>query len=69
MDSQPLEQLEQKLDALIQLCTQLDEENRALKAQLGSWQSEREQLMRKVDLARGKVDAMIVRLRALEQDS
>lgn len=69
MDTQPFEQLESKLDDLIQLYSQLDQENRTLKTQASSWQHEREQLLRKVELARSKVDAMIIRLKALEQES
>lgn len=69
MDTQPFEQLERKLDDLIQLYSQLDQENRTLKTQASSWQHEREQLLHKVELARSKVDAMIIRLKALEQES
>lgn len=69
MESQQLKQLENKLDELIQLCGRLDRENRALKAESSSWHHEREQLLRKTELARGKVDAMITRLKALEQES
>lgn len=69
MESQQLKQLESKLEDLIQLCGQLDRENRALKASASNWQHEREQLLHKTELARGKVDAMITRLRALEQES
>lgn len=69
MDSQHLKQLERKIDDLIQLCGQLDRENRALKTQVNQWQHEREQLVHKTELARTKVEAMITRLKALEQDS
>lgn len=69
MESQQLKQLESRLDALIQLCGQLNRENRALKAEASSWHHEREQLLHKTELARSKLEAMISRLRALEQES
>lgn len=69
MDNQQLKQLERKIDDLIQLCGQLDRENRALKAEASSWQHEREKLVQKTEMARAKVEAMITRLKALEQES
>ena len=64
-----LQALEQKVDELIELCDQLDQENRSLKSQAHGWREERDQLVAKNMVAREKVEAMIQRLRALEQES
>ncbi|QQD18055.1 TIGR02449 family protein [Spongiibacter nanhainus] len=69
MDERQLRSLERKIDELIELCDQLDRENRELKADAQNWRSEREQLIEKTDTARAKVEAMIQRLRTLEKDS
>jgi cell division protein ZapB len=68
-ESQPFRALERKIVELIDLCDQLDRENRQLKSAAHDWQSEREQLIRKNEMARGKIEAMIARLRTLEQES
>ena len=67
MESQQLKLLERKISDLIQLCEQLDRENRLLKNTANGWQHEREQLIQKTEVARSKVEAMIVRLKTLEQ--
>ena len=64
-----LKSLAVKINDLIQLCDQLDRENRALKSEAADWMEEREQLVEKTEVARNKVESMITRLRALEQDS
>ncbi len=69
MAQRELQQLEHKMDELIALCDQLNSENRQLKADADRWQREREQLLEKNELARERVEAMIQRLRALEQES
>lgn len=61
--------LERNIANLIQLCETLNDENRALKAEARGWQHEREQLVQKTEMARSKVEAMIDRLRTLEQES
>jgi len=58
--------LERKIDDLITLCTQLDKENRSLKAGASSWQHERDKLLGKSEMARNKVESMIERLKTLE---
>lgn len=69
MDDRQLQLLERKIEELIQLCEQLDGENRALKADREHWKVEREQLIEKTDTARAKVESMIQRLRALEKEA
>jgi cell division protein ZapB len=68
MENQPLKLLERKVADLIHLCEQLDRENRVLKSAANGWQQEREQLVQKTEIARSKVEAMIIRLKALEQE-
>ena len=64
-----LKALTYKIDDLIQLCEQLDKENRALKSEAVNWRHEREQLIEKTELARTRVESMIVRLKALEKEA
>ncbi len=61
--------LEQKIDDLISLCADLNRENVELKADASSWNQERTQLVQRNELARTKVEAMISRLKAMEQDA
>ena len=69
MENKQLKLLERKIDELIKLCTELNQENKSLKAKNDLWRSERAQLMKKNEVARSKVENMIARLRALEEDS
>jgi cell division protein ZapB len=66
MADNELQVLEQKIDELIALCDQLNRENQALKADNAGWQGERQDLMDKNELARTRVEAMINRLRTME---
>ncbi len=68
MDDRQIKLIENRVDELIQLCEQLDRENRGLKADARLWREEREQLIEKTDAARAKVESMIQRLRTLEKD-
>jgi cell division protein ZapB len=58
--------LEHKIEELIKLCKLLSGENHALKTQQSTWSGERAQLIEKNELAKVKVEAMISRLKALE---
>ena len=69
MDIQQLKLLEQRVEDLIRLCARLDQEIRALKGSERQLRDERAQLLRKNEDARSKVEAMIGRLRSLEQES
>ncbi|HEY3699439.1 MAG TPA: TIGR02449 family protein [Spongiibacteraceae bacterium] len=69
MESQQFKLLERKIGDLIHLCEQLDRENRLLKTAANGWQQEREQLIQKTEVARSKVEAMIIRLKTLEQQT
>jgi len=60
--------LENKIDELVELCNVLSRENRALRAQQQNWTTERAKLIEKNELAKSRVESMITRLKALEQD-
>lgn len=67
MAEHQLKVLEQKIDELIALCNDLKRENQALKTDSASWQRERQALIDRNEVARTKVEAMISRLRTMEQ--
>jgi cell division protein ZapB len=69
MEDQQYKSISSKIDDLIDLCGQLEHENRSLKHTAGGWHKEREQLVAKTEMARDKVESMITRLKALEQGS
>ena len=69
MELQHLKALEQRVDELIRLCTRMDQEVRTLRAAECMLRDERAQLLRKNEDARAKVEAMIGRLRSLEQET
>ncbi|NNE64173.1 MAG: TIGR02449 family protein [Gammaproteobacteria bacterium] len=64
-----LQQLEQRIDELIDTVGLLKNENTSLRQQKDKLVSERSQLIEKTELARNRVEAMISRLRSLELGS
>ena len=66
MAENQLKELEKKINELIALCQELNRENQALKSDSAGWQTERQGLIDKNELARNKVEAMIDRLRTME---
>jgi cell division protein ZapB len=69
MDTTELQRLAAKLDELLEHYQHLKAQNRLLLGNERAWREERGQLIEKNELARQKVEAMISRLKALEQDS
>ncbi|WP_263143894.1 TIGR02449 family protein [Pseudomonas sp. RIT-PI-AD] len=69
MEDADLQALTSKLELLIRRVEQLKGQNRLLLASEKSWREERAHLIEKNEMARLKVEAMISRLKALEQDS
>lgn len=69
MDEPEINILSEKISQLITLCDQLQQQNQQLLSQERHWREERMQLIEKNDLARQKVEAMILRLKALEHDA
>ncbi len=60
--------LEQQVGELIELTNTLSRENKALRTQQRNWTSERAKLIEKNELAKSRVESMITRLKALEND-
>ena len=69
MEDAELQALTAKLELLLQRVEQLKSQNRQLQAAEKAWKEERAHLIEKNEMARQKVEAMISRLKALEQDS
>jgi cell division protein ZapB len=61
-----LRRLEQRLDELLGVVHQLQEENRALRNRQDSLSTERAALLQKNELVRTRVEAIIGRLRTME---
>lgn len=64
-----LKRLEKRVDALVQVCDQLQDENRSLKQRQDTLTAERASLLQKNEQVRARVEAMIGRLKAMEQGS
>ena len=64
---QQLQTMVERVDALSARLRQLSDENRALRQQHDLLSSERAQLVAKNEQARTRVEAMIARLKSLEQ--
>lgn len=66
---QDLKRLEFRVEELIRTVERLKEENRSLRVQQEHMTAERAQLIERNELARSRVEAMIVRLKAMEQNA
>ncbi len=66
---QELARLEKRLDELVVICGQLKDENRSLKERQDSLIADRATLLQKNEQVRARVEAMINRLKAMEQGS
>jgi cell division protein ZapB len=64
-----LQALMSRFELLIERVEQLKRQNALLIAQEKSWREERAHLIEKNEIAKRKVESMILRLKALEQDS
>lgn len=64
-----LKRLEQRVDALVKVCDTLQDENRTLKERQDTLTAERATLLQKNEQVRARVEAMIGRLKAMEQGS
>jgi cell division protein ZapB len=62
-----LQELEAQVEKLIERCEQLDSANQQLRDRESIWRSERSQLTQTQDATRARVEAMINRLKSLEQ--
>lgn len=64
-----LKQLETRVDSLVAMVAQLQEENRALRQRMDSMMTERATLLQKNEQVRARVEAMIGRLKAMEHSA
>ena len=64
-----LKLLERRVEELVALVTQLQEENRALRQRQDSMMTERATLLQKNEQVRARVEAMIGRLKAMEHNA
>ena len=64
-----LKRLEQRVDALVRICSRLQNENHSLKQRQDVLTAERTSLLQKNEQVRARVEAMIGRLKAMEQGS
>jgi cell division protein ZapB len=62
-----LRRLEKRVDALVHVCDQLQDENKSLKQRQDILTAERANLLQKNEQVRARVEAMIGRLKAMEQ--
>lgn len=63
-----IKDLEAKIDELIHLMDELERKHALTEADRDNLMRERTRLMEKNELAKNKVEAMIMRLKSLEQD-
>ena len=61
-----LQRLEKRLDELLVICRQLQDENVSLRQRQDSLMGERAKLIQMNDQVRSRVEAMITRLKAME---
>ena len=68
MEETDLKLLERRVDELIQRLNAVNSENQSLRDSQAALIAERARLIEKTELARTRVEGMITRLKAMEQD-
>jgi cell division protein ZapB len=68
MEIDAIQQLEQQVDDLLHASRRGREENMLLQAQKTAWLSERAQLLEKTEIARGRIDKMVQRLKEMDNE-
>ena len=63
-----IDNLERRIDELIALCDEFEKKQSAMDLDRDTWLQERTRLLEKNELAKAKIEAMIMRLKSLEQD-
>ena len=63
-----LSTLEKRIDELIAFCDQLERKQESIATEQEKWLQERSRLLEKNELAKAKIEAMIMRLKSLDQD-
>lgn len=64
-----LQRIEKRVEELVRICEQLKEENRSLRQRQDMLVAEKAGLLQKNDMVRGRVEAMIERLKSMEHSS
>ena len=64
-----LQRIEKRVEELVHICNQLKEENRSLRQRQDLLVAEKAGLLQKNDLVRGRVEAMIERLKSMEHSA
>ena len=62
-----LKRLEERLDDLVEICNRMQTENKSLKEKQETLSHERASMVQKNEQVRARVEAMIVRLKSMEQ--
>ena len=61
--------LDEKIKYLVDMCQKLQDENRQLRQEKQAWEVERVRLNERADVTRIKVNTLINRMRAMEQET
>lgn len=69
MSDTTLKTLEGKIDDLIALCAEMKSENHRLREEQHALQAERTNLLNKNQLARTRLEKVLTRLKAMQQES
>ena len=69
MADSEISKLEQRIDELIALVDQLTHENHLVRERQNLLVEERARLIEKAEMARSRVEAMLVRLKAMESEA
>ncbi len=67
MSEYNLDTLERQADELIRVCDKLRDENASLRASQEHLVAERAELIEKNELARSRIEAMVARLKSMEE--
>ena len=68
MEASQIKTFSAKVEQLLAYCQKLEADNSTLKALQNEWLSERTKLLQKNDLAKSKIESIISRLKAMEQE-
>jgi len=68
MEASQIKTFSAKVEQLLAYCQKLEADNTTLKALQNEWLSERTKLLQKNDLAKTKIESIINRLKAMEQE-
>ncbi len=68
MEASQIKTFSAKVEQLLAYCQKLEADNTTLKALQNEWLSERTKLLQKNDLAKSKIESIINRLKAMEQE-